>query len=168
MPSPVKLVETYGGNLVGGRILDDSDDTLKLFRGELTGALVQVDIGLLAHKVGCISGQSRAAGEAAKCEHTVTATDALDLGKGVDNLLLSVNVRVEQTQNVVEVALVQMLAFVLGPSPPPTSSAAGNSWASVPPSSPICSSASSDLAVSGLTNSGHVLVPNEAFAIRFA
>ena len=80
-------VEEPGGDLVGGRVLDDGDDALKLFGGELTGALVQVDIGLLAHQVG------------------VTATDTLDLGKGVDNLLLAVHVGVQQTQNVVEVAL---------------------------------------------------------------
>jgi hypothetical protein len=36
---------------------------------------------------------------------TVAATDTLDLGQGVDDLLLAVNVGVEQTQNVVEVAL---------------------------------------------------------------
>jgi hypothetical protein len=45
-------VETYAGNLVGGGVLDDGDETLKLLGGKLTGALVQVDIGLLAHKVG--------------------------------------------------------------------------------------------------------------------
>ena len=45
--------ETYPGDLVGGGVLDDGDQALKLLRGELTGALVQVDIGLLAHKVGC-------------------------------------------------------------------------------------------------------------------
>lgn len=36
---------------------------------------------------------------------TVAATDTLDLGQGVDDLLLAVNVGVEQTQDVVEVAL---------------------------------------------------------------
>lgn len=43
---------TYRGDLVGGRVLDDGDDALKLLRGELTGPLLQVDIGLLADKVG--------------------------------------------------------------------------------------------------------------------
>lgn len=85
---------TYTGDLVGGRVLDDGNETLKLLRGELTGALVQVDIGLLAHQVG------------------VATTDTLDLGQGVDDLLLSVNVCVEQTQNVVEVALDRWSAFV--------------------------------------------------------
>lgn len=55
--------------------------------GELSGALVQVDIGLLADQVG------------------VSATDTLDLGQSVDNLLLAVNVGVEQTQDELEVRL---------------------------------------------------------------
>jgi hypothetical protein len=50
-------VEEPRGDLVGGGVLDNGDQALKLFRGELTGALVQVDIGLLAHKVGCSPGQ---------------------------------------------------------------------------------------------------------------
>jgi hypothetical protein len=37
---------------------------------------------------------------------TVATTDTLDLRQGVDDLLLAVNVGVEQTENVVEVALV--------------------------------------------------------------
>ena len=53
--------KTYPGDLVGGGVLDDGDQALKLLRGELTSALVQVDIGLLAHQVG------------------ITATDTLDL-----------------------------------------------------------------------------------------
>lgn len=47
-------------------------------------------------------------------QHTVAATDTLDLGQGVDDLLLAVNVCVEQTQNVVEVALCAcQLGFLL-------------------------------------------------------
>lgn len=68
-------VEEPGGDLVLGGVLDDGDDTLELFGGELTGAvraldwfvalmppsfffhgisvpLVEVDIGLLADQVG--------------------------------------------------------------------------------------------------------------------
>lgn len=56
---------------------------------QLSGTLVQVDIGLLADEVG------------------VSATDTLDLGQGVDNLLLAVNVGVEQTQDELEVRLLQ-------------------------------------------------------------
>jgi hypothetical protein len=52
-------VEEPRGDLVGGGVLDDSDQALKLLGGELTGPLVQVDIGLLAHKVGCSPGQPR-------------------------------------------------------------------------------------------------------------
>lgn len=55
--------------------------------GELSRTLVQVDIGLLADEVG------------------VSAADTLDLGQGVDNLLLAVNVGVEQTQDELEVRL---------------------------------------------------------------
>lgn len=49
--------------------------------------LVEVDIGLLADQVG------------------VAAANTLDLGQGVHNLLLAIDVGVEQTQNVLEVAL---------------------------------------------------------------
>jgi hypothetical protein len=49
--------------------------------------LAEVDIGLLADQVG------------------VTATDTLDLGQSVHDLLLAVNVGVEQTQNELEVRL---------------------------------------------------------------
>jgi hypothetical protein len=66
------------------RVLDDGDDTLKLFRGEVTGALAEIDIGLLADQVG------------------VAATDTLDLGQGVHDLLLSIDVRVQQTDDVLE------------------------------------------------------------------
>lgn len=113
-------VQEPGGDLVLGRVLDDGDDSLELFRGELTGAvktklvlvvlefrcsplvshsqmclqttdrkgtghvlvpLVQIDIGLLADQV------------------RVSATDTLDLGQGIHNLLLSVNIGVEETEN---------------------------------------------------------------------
>ena len=49
--------------------------------------LVEVDIGLLADQVG------------------VAATDTLDLGQGVHDLLLTLNIGVEETQNVLEVRL---------------------------------------------------------------
>lgn len=58
--------------------------------GELSGALAQVDICLLADEVG------------------VTATDTLDLGEGVDDLLLAVDVGVEQTQDELKVRLLQV------------------------------------------------------------
>lgn len=49
--------------------------------------LVQVDIGLFADQVG------------------VTAADTLDVSQGIDNLLFTVNVGVEQTDDVLEVGL---------------------------------------------------------------
>jgi hypothetical protein len=49
--------------------------------------LREVDIGLLADQVG------------------VAATNTLDLGQGVHDLLLAVNIGVEQTQDVLEVRL---------------------------------------------------------------
>jgi hypothetical protein len=74
-------------DLVLGGVLEDGDDSLELFGGELTSALVQIDIGLLADQV------------------RVSATDTLDLGQGVHNLLLSVNIGVEKTENELEVRL---------------------------------------------------------------
>ena len=53
----------------------------ELFGQDVCIPLVQVDIGLLADQVG------------------VTTTDTLDLGQGVHDLLLAVNVGVEQTQD---------------------------------------------------------------------
>jgi hypothetical protein len=49
--------------------------------------LVQVNVGLLAHNVG------------------ETATNTLDGGQGEDDLLLTVDVRVEHTENVLEIIL---------------------------------------------------------------
>jgi hypothetical protein len=66
------------------RVLNDGDDALKLLRGEVTGALGQINIGLLADQVG------------------VAATDTLDLGQGVHDLLLSIDVCVQQTDDVLE------------------------------------------------------------------
>jgi hypothetical protein len=96
-------VEEPGGDLVLGRVLDDGDNSLQLFGGELTSAagnhlanpfsslqcflgivcipLVQVNIGLLADQVG------------------VTTTDTLDLGQGVHDLLLAIDVGVQKTQD---------------------------------------------------------------------
>jgi len=80
-------VEEPRGNLVLEGVLDDGDDTLKLFGGEVTSALVQINIGLLADQVG------------------VSATDTRDLGQGVHDLLLSIDVCVQQTDDVLEVGL---------------------------------------------------------------
>lgn len=148
-------VEEPGGDLVLGGVLDDGDDTLKLFGGKLSGTvkakrvsnlfcarlqspmhtssqsspmwpldhsihfpqfhlpsptaiisghsrnpllackvgagvripLVEIDIGLLADQVG------------------VPATDTLDLGQGVHDLLLAVDIGVEKTEDELEVRL---------------------------------------------------------------
>lgn len=58
-----------------------------MFFFRLNVPLVEVDIGLLADQVG------------------VAATDTLDLGQGVHDLLLTLNIGVEETQNVLEVRL---------------------------------------------------------------
>jgi hypothetical protein len=65
-------------------VLDDGDDALKLFGGEVTSTLGQIDIGLFADQVG------------------VSATDTLDLGQGVHDLLLAIDVCVQQTDDELE------------------------------------------------------------------
>ena len=66
------------------RVLDDGNNALKLFGGEITSALAEIDIGLLADQVG------------------VAAANTLDLGQGVHDLLLAIDVRVQQTDDVLE------------------------------------------------------------------
>lgn len=72
-------VQEPGWDLVLGWVLQDGDDTLKLFLGQFTSTLVEINIGLLTDQVG------------------VTTTDTTDSGKGVLDLDLTVNVGVEQT-----------------------------------------------------------------------
>lgn len=81
-------VKEPGGDLVLQGVLDDVDDTLKLLVGELTSALVHIDIGLLAHQVG------------------VPATHTLDGSQGEHDLLLTLNVGVEETKDVLELVLI--------------------------------------------------------------
>lgn len=81
-------VKEPGGDLVLQGVLDDVDDALKLIVGELTSALVHVDIGLLAHQVG------------------VPTTHTLDGSQGEHDLLLPLNVGVEETKDVLELVLV--------------------------------------------------------------
>jgi len=78
-------VEEPDGDLVLSRVLYDGDDSLELFGCEFTGALVQVDVSLLADKVG------------------VAPSNTLDLGQGVHDLLLSIDIGVEETQNELEI-----------------------------------------------------------------
>jgi hypothetical protein len=74
---PVRDVESAG-------VLEDTDDALDLLGGELTGTLGEVNLGLLADQVGD------------------TTTNTGDGGEGVDDLLPSINVSVEDTKNVLE------------------------------------------------------------------
>ena len=84
--------------------MDDGDDSLELFRGQLASAglpsvcygpvygtqlspLAQVDVGLFADQIG------------------VPAPDALDLGQGVHDVLLAIDVGVEDTKDELEVRL---------------------------------------------------------------
>jgi len=80
-------VHEPGWDLVLTWVLDDGDDTLKLFRGEFSGTLGEIDIGLLANQVG------------------VTATNTLYLGECEHNLLLTLNIGIEETQNKLEIVL---------------------------------------------------------------
>jgi hypothetical protein len=76
------------GDLVLAGVLKDGDDTLQFFVGQLAGSLVEIDIGLLAGNVG------------------ITTTNTLDGSQSNHNLVLSVNVSVEKTKNVLELILV--------------------------------------------------------------
>lgn len=77
-------VEEPVGYLELAGIADDGDQTFHLFLGELAGAFVEVNIGLLADNVG------------------ESTADTLDGGKSEHNLAVTVNVRVHHTKNVLE------------------------------------------------------------------
>lgn len=76
------------GNAVLQRVLHDRDNTLKLVGGQLTGTLRRVDASL-------------AADDAAEA-----AANTLDGGEGIDDLASTLDVRVQDTQNVLETSLV--------------------------------------------------------------
>ena len=65
-------------------VVDDGYDSLDLLLGQLTGTLVQIDVGLLADQV------------------RETTTDTLDRGEGEHHLSLAFDVGVGQTKNVLE------------------------------------------------------------------
>jgi hypothetical protein len=73
-------VQEPSWDLVLGWVLQDGNDTLKLFLGQLTSTLGEIDISLLTDQVG------------------VTTTDTTDGGQSVLNFDLTVNVSVEQTR----------------------------------------------------------------------
>lgn len=77
-------VQEPSWDLVVGWILHDGDNSLQLFLGQLTGTLLQVNVGLLAHQVG------------------VSSAHTSDLGQGVHDLDSTINVGVQQTQDVLE------------------------------------------------------------------
>lgn len=72
------------GDLVYSRVGHDGDDLLDLFLGALSSALVQINVGLLQHDVG------------------ISATDTLDGSHGEHHLPFAIDVRAENTKNVLE------------------------------------------------------------------
>ena len=72
-------VQEPSWDLVLGWVLHDGHDSLQLLLGQLTGTLVQVNVGLLANQVG------------------VSSTDTSDLGQGVHDLDSAIDVGVQQT-----------------------------------------------------------------------
>lgn len=72
------------GNLVLAGVLQDGDNALQFFVGQLSGSLVEINIGLLASNVG------------------ITTANTLDGSQSNHNLVLTINVGVEETQNVLK------------------------------------------------------------------
>lgn len=113
-------VQEPARDLVLGRVLDDGDDTLELFGGELTGTVRENP--LVIEALDRVDWRSCDGGAWANHHHHgpslvicvplvqvdiglladqvgVTTTDTLDLGEGVHHLLLAINVGVEETQD---------------------------------------------------------------------
>jgi len=67
--------------------LDDVDNSFEFFGSEFTGALPEINIGLLADQVG------------------VATPNTLDLGQGVHDLLLSFDIGVKETEDELKVTL---------------------------------------------------------------
>merc|ERR1719238_154033 len=83
-------VQHPGGDTVLDRVRDHRHDLVDLVRGELPGALVQVDVALLAHEV------------------REPAADALDGGEREHDLLPPIDVRVAHTQDMLEVLRLEL------------------------------------------------------------
>lgn len=77
-------VEEPERDLELARVLDDSDDLLDLVGRQLSGSLVDVHLGLLADQVG------------------EPAPQTLDLGQAEDDISLTLDVRVEDTEDMLE------------------------------------------------------------------
>jgi len=70
-------------------VLNDCHESINFFVGQLTSALVQVNIGLLA------------------CQVSKAATNTLDGGQGVHDLLSTIYVCVKNTKDVLEAGVLQ-------------------------------------------------------------
>jgi len=81
-------VEHPAGDLVLVGVLDNVHKIVHFLLSKLTGALVHVNVGLLADDVG------------------ETATNTLYGGHGVHHLLLAINVGTEDTQDVLEISTI--------------------------------------------------------------
>lgn len=72
-------VQEPSWDLVLTWVLHDGDNSLQLFLGQLTGTLVQVNVGLLTDQV------------------RVSSTDTSNLGQGIHDLDSTIDVGVQQT-----------------------------------------------------------------------
>lgn len=77
-------IEKVLGDVVLQGILHDRDDTLHLFSSELTSTLAQVNLGTLAN------------------DARETTTNTRDGSQGILNLLLTINVGVQNTEDVLK------------------------------------------------------------------
>jgi len=80
-------IEEPGWDFVLSRILDDGNDSLEFFGGEFTSTLVEINISLLTDQI------------------RVSSSDSLYLGQCVHDLLLSFNIGVEETKDVLKIRL---------------------------------------------------------------
>jgi len=82
-------VQEPGGDLVVQRVLQDLNNLVDLLSAQLSSAAAKVNLGLTA-------GQS-----------SQTASNSANGGEGDSNLLATINVRVEDTNNVLELRLLE-------------------------------------------------------------
>lgn len=80
-------IQVILGDPLAKRVLHNVDDGVELGSGQLSSPLAHVNLGLAAHNPG------------------ITATNTGNSGQGVLNLLFSVNVCVQNTQNMLKVVL---------------------------------------------------------------
>ena len=82
-------IEEPGGDLVGERVGNDGDDLLNLLLGELTGALLVIDVSLVEDEGG------------------ETTPDSANGSESDNNALTTLNVGVEDTPHVLELTFFQ-------------------------------------------------------------